>query len=308
MLSRAMMFACCLALTACSTERGSGELFGPSEAGIPVVDALLIVGRPLPDLFVYEAAGPEADYRRQAFAVREAEVEISQGGTVYRYRSDPDSAGRYLPPLDAPPVRPRTEYALMVRLSGKTVRGVTTTPGPFRLRESVLLDEQTLAIRQRLVSFEDGPDRAFSAPENQVTYLDGLLEARFDRIDTAGYQIGIVGLDRNSERVIDADFLEEDDYEALERHGSSPAFGAPDGTVRLPWFAIYFAGRHVVKIHAVDRNWYDYARSSQENQTGVFGGLAGDSFERPIFHLEGGIGLFGSASVDSVGFVIHPRD
>ena len=36
-------------------------------------------------------------------------------------------------------------------------------------------------------------------------------------------------------------------------------------------------------------------------------GLAGDNFERPLFHVNGGIGIFGSASVDSVGFVVLPR-
>ena len=30
-------------------------------------------------------------------------------------------------------------------------------------------------------------------------------------------------------------------------------------------------------------------------------GTSGSGFDRPIFHVEGGIGLFGSASIDSVG-------
>jgi hypothetical protein len=40
----------------------------------------------------------------------------------------------------------------------------------------------------------------------------------------------------------------------------------------------------------------------------VVGGNAGDGFERPIFHVEGGVGLFGSASVDSIGFVVLPQE
>ena len=114
-------------------------------------------------------------------------------------------------------------------------------------------------------------------------------------------------MDPTSERVLEADFLDEEDFEKLERQVSSPAYDAPDGKLRLPWFAVYFAGRHLIKIYALDQNWFDFARSSPEMDNGGFGGLAGDNFERPIFRVEGGIGLFGSAAMDSLGFVVLPR-
>ena len=46
---------------------------------------------------------------------------------------------------------------------------------------------------------------------------------------------------------------------------------------------------------------------TQEWCVALFGELAGDSFQRPLFRVQGGIGLFGSASVDSIGFVVLPR-
>ena len=72
----------------------------------------------------------------------------------------------------------------------------------------------------------------------------------------------------------------------------------------MPWVAVYFQGRYQVKVFAVDTNWYDFIRSDPQSAGGGpgFGGNAGDSFERPIFHVDGGIGLFGSAAVDSIGF------
>ena len=88
---------------------------------------------------------------------------------------------------------------------------------------------------------------------------------------------------------------------------------APDGNLRMPWFIVGFAGRHVIRVYAVDKNWFDLIRSVpefyQDDDDGAFqqGGLAGDNFERPLFHVDGGIGIFGSASVDSVGFVVLPR-
>lgn len=75
----------------------------------------------------------------------------------------------------------------------------------------------------------------------------------------------------------------------------------------LPWFAVAFAGRHVWRTYALDQNWYDFARTDPETGGGGFGRLAGDGFKRPSFAVQGGIGLFGSAAVDSVGFVVLPR-
>ena len=84
-------------------------------------------------------------------------------------------------------------------------------------------------------------------------------------------------------------------------------FSGNDGFVRLPWFAIFFEGRYQIKVWATDRNWDDLVRSTPNLNDGAgFGGNAGDGFEKPIFHVEGGIGLFGSASIDSIGFRILP--
>ena len=88
-------------------------------------------------------------------------------------------------------------------------------------------------------------------------------------------------------------------------NSSSPVFEATDGRVRLPWFAVFFEGRHLYKIQSLDRNTFDLIRSTPQGGL-AFGGNAGDNFERPIYHIDGGIGLFGSVSVDSVGFTVWP--
>ena len=69
---------------------------------------------------------------------------------------------------------------------------------------------------------------------------------------------------------------------------------------------MYYSGRSILKVYALDHNWFEYARTSpvQQEQGGWAGGQAGDNFERPLFSVEGGMGLFGSASVDSVGFAV----
>ena len=89
--------------------------------------------------------------------------------------------------------------------------------------------------------------------------------------------------------------------------GRTRSAEADDGRARLPWFAIAFEGRHILRLFAVDANWFDFIRMNLADDRGGFGGLAGDAFERPVFQLEGAIGLFGSAAADSVGIVILPR-
>jgi hypothetical protein len=303
-----ILFPCFLLLTACSADRRPGELFGPAEEGTLVIDALLIVDRPLPDVFVRQTVRPNVLYSRAAAAVRGADATIRQGERVFRYADDPDSIGRYLPPANPPVVTPSTEYRLIVTAGDRQARATTRTPDRFTIQGAVMLDERTLEVRRHFKTFADGADLVFTAPENQVTYLDGLLEARFRPIGVPAYQVGIFSLDFDSERVIEADFLDEEDYEAFERQSSSPPLRAIGGTLRLPWFTIFFAGRHVIKIYALDDNWFDFARSSPEQPNQGFGGLAGDNFERPLFRVDGGIGLFGSASVDSLGFVVLPKE
>ena len=249
--------------------------------------------------------------------VQGAAVEIRQGESVCLYREEKGvlpfsgneiSIGKYVPMEDAPLVMPQTEYQLTVRSDGREARAVTVTPERIQVDRSVLVDEKTLEVLRDLKTFADGEDAVYSASANQVNYLDGLLEVRIAPVDVPAYQVGIFSLDLDSERVLEADFLDEEDYADLEREESSPPLEASDGRLRLPWFAVYFGGRHLIRIYALDKNWFDFARSSpDENGGGFAGSLAGDRFERPLFHVEGGIGLFGSASVDSVGFFVLPK-
>jgi hypothetical protein len=308
LMKKTMVVLICAVLASCAAEREPGELLGPSEEGVLVVDALLIVDRPMPDLFVRKTIGPGKRWTTEFLQVAGASVEIRQGDLVFPYQNVPETA-RYVATGTVPLVQPNTTYDLTVAFEDQVIRGQTVTPSRYRIERAVLVNEKTLEVKREMKTFAAGEEAVFNSPENQVNYLDGLLEARFPPLDVPAYQVGIESLDLDSERVLDADFLDEEDYADLERQESSPPLEAKDGILRLPWFAIYYGGRHMIRIYALDKNWFDFIRSSPlENEGGFIGSLAGDNFERPIFNLEGGIGLFGSASVDSVGFFVLPRN
>ena len=298
-----------LFLTACAAERQPGDLFGSVEEGNElVVDGILLVDQPLPELFVRRTLPPGQFYSRDAAGVLDAQVRVFQGDQIFEYTSDPATPGRYLPPSEPPQVEPLTEYRLEVEVEGKTIRASTTTPERVQVRQAVLLDEDTEEIMRTLKSFAEVGDEVYTAPENQLTHLEGIIELHLEKAGEA-YQAALFTLEEDAQLLYE-DFPEifDEDPDAL-RANQSPPFAASDGIVRWPWFAVVYTGRSLIKVYAVDHNWFEYARSSpdqQENQGG-FGGLAGENFERPFFQVEGGIGLFVSASVDSVGFVVLPR-
>ena len=58
------------------------------------------------------------------------------------------------------------------------------------------------------------------------------------------------------------------------------------------WFGVRFEGEYEVSLHAADRNYVDYFRT-------VLNGISGaDSDTGPIFHVDGGTGVFGSYAAD----------
>ena len=299
-----------LCLAACSADRQPGSLFGSAEEDSElVVDALLLVDQDLPALFVRRSLAADIAYDRGATGVADARVRILQGDRAFEYAPDAEEPGRYLPPPDPPRVEPRTEYQLEVEVGGQSLWGRTTTPDRLRVRQAVLIDWETGEVLRTLKSFAEAGDGVFEAPENQLLYLEGVLEIHLEAAEAAGYQAGIFSLDESPEKVNeDLDEFYDDDVDPSRNE--SPPLAVTEGIVRWPWFAVYYAGRSIVKVYALDQNWFDYARTNadQQQQGGGAGGLAGDNFERPLFSVEGGLGLFGSASADSVGFVVVPRE
>ncbi len=290
----------------CSTDRQPGELLAPAGEPLPVVFGRLVVGQPLPPIDVTRTLSPAQPFSRQAAAVVGAQVEVFTGARTFAYESMPGTPGRYAP-VAPEAVQSETAYTLRVTLpAGGVVSATTLTPPAFAVERWVHLEGDAQTQRAVLRDYRNATqEELFAAPENQVVYADGLLEAQFDRsLDVPAFQAGLESLDPESDYVIDISEFSEDDLDLLLRHESSPPLQSAEGVIRLPWQAVYYEGRYKTKIYALDANWYDLIRSSPEfNDTGP----SGSRFERPLFHVDGGIGLFGSASVDSGGFVIHPR-
>jgi hypothetical protein len=303
---RRIAFGCLLALVACSPEREGDELFAPGGVGVLVVDALLVVGQGFGEIYLSETVAPDEPFRRQNAGVDGATVTVEGAGRVVSFGPLEGLKGLYIPQSNDI-VLPATTYRFTATLpDGRALRATTTTPAHIDVSEWVLLDDAG-SVLQTLATFEEAADTVYYEPENQLTYPEGILAARVTDQPTAGYQIGLVSKDIGSPLLIDADFLDEEDLAEFHRINSSPPLDY-EATLRVPWLAIYYEGRYVLRVVALDRNWFDIVRTDPALGAGGFGfgGEAGDTSTRPIFHVEGGIGVFGSVSSDSVGFYVHP--
>lgn len=295
-------------LAGCTPERDDSEFFSPEAVDLLVIDAVLIVGEPLPSLRLSRTLAPDEPYTRDAADEVGATVVIRDGnGLVIPYvGEDTERLGyTYIPEVwPVPIVQPSTTYDLrVVTERGEVLTASTLTPEPMTVSRWVAIDPATNTEDRELKTFEDLGEGVYDAPENQIPYASVIVDAQVDDSGTQGFQIALFSLDLDSPPVIDPPFFEEEDFLELERNVSSPLLVVEEGGIRLPWFAIYFEGRHKYKVFSVDLNWYDYLRTSRQDGFG-FGGTFGEGFETPIFHVEGGIGLFGSASVDSTGFTV----
>lgn len=306
-----------LLLAGCTPERDPLELFVQDGVGQLVVEGVLIVDQPLPAVRLSRTMPPQEPFSwEEAREDGAAVVILVDGREEVPYRQSWLAGGVYVPMAYEPPVvQPSTTYELVVTTgTGESLRAVTTTPRRFAVDSWTLLDPEGREVLRDLQTFREAGGLIYEAPENQLAYGEGLLETRFTGttaadLEASGFQLALFSLDLGSDYVIDPPFFEDEDFESLDRVGSSPAVTAERGAVRLPWFSIYYEGRHLYKVFAVDRNWFDYIRSVPEADVGLgFGGNAGDNFASPIFNVDGGIGLFASGSVDSVGFTIHPAE
>ena len=79
-----------------AADRDPDELFGPSEANLIVVEAILIVDAPLPSVILRRTVAPGRSYSAAATALEGATVSIHSGDAVFNYRPDPDQS-RTLP-------------------------------------------------------------------------------------------------------------------------------------------------------------------------------------------------------------------
>ncbi|MEJ2722009.1 MAG: hypothetical protein P8181_12860, partial [bacterium] len=168
------------ALVGCSTDRPDAEFFAPADIGTLVVDATLVVGRPMPIVYLTRTSTPEDVFNFRESAEAGAQIVSIERSTGFRDEFSELRPGVYRPSGHML-VMPATTYDLrIVTAKDELVTAATTTPPRLAVDEWVLLDDEGVNVRRRLRTFRELGDSVYYAPENQLVYTDGILEGRFE--------------------------------------------------------------------------------------------------------------------------------
>ena len=266
----------CSMLTACQDPVPTGDY-------VPeiVVQAFLFVGEPINDIHIHRSQPVTDTFKLPTASVRNAVVTIETDSTTLALEFVDDSTGGFYRALDtAYRITPQTAYRLRIVVDGKTLTGKTTTPITF--------------------AFTDPPKDTLIYPgKDKETQLFDSLYVRWTSVAPAQeYVPGIVNLDTTNYGIyltpptdeLNAR-LRDDEFDEGTRLNGERARYALAQTTSIPtvWRVFKWYGKNELVIYAGDKNFVDWFK-----QVG-FGGRSSYSY---LFNsIEGGLGVFGSASV-----------
>lgn len=265
-----------------------------------VVESYLIAGEPLPDVRVSRTLRVEDLYTEGSAVIVNAEITISllradgtaENSFIYRM----ERPGIYESENQNHRIQPGRTYEIEVtNIPGpEFVRAVTTVPNSFsiigEIPEALVYQGEQLEVT---LTPNENPGRqnyyVFTsiAEDFGESFLTPFYVDIFENGDRT-----LFSLQKNSSGLINE--------ENFERN--------PDGSVniRYPWIGVAFYGTNQIVANSVDRNTYDFIRSHDVQLGGST--LSPGEIPNVIYNVEGGIGVFGSASTDTIQvFIIRPE-
>lgn len=264
-----------------------------------VIESYLVANDTLPAVQVSKTSSAFERYNPDNLQVNTAEVMIrkltSSGDVQEVYPYTLDGNGRYVPTATHR-VEPLGSYQLYVRDTANNnheIRSITTVPGDFRNVGSVL-DTVTYQASQQLeinITKSEYPGRQSIFIFNILardTTLENLTPFYRDAVE--GEDSDLSDFVKNSSNIVN-----QENYEA-----------GPDSTLnlRFPWLGIAFYGRNVIVTNAMDDNVYDFIRTQNLQSGGST--LSPGELTSVIYHVDGGIGVFGSYATDTVETYVKP--
>lgn len=308
-----LLFAAMLLILAAGSLAGCDPFEPEPYREYVVVEAWLKAGQPLPPVRLSTTMPVDQKYSFEEAAVAGAEVRVHlldpSGESEAAYAYEMERPGIYRPaPGALHEVIPGRTYHLEVELSdGRQVRARTTVPQPFAVsanRESIIYQENLLG----------GDEDVDDENKQLILTIHPLSESTQQRIfifnaiaDSPTYE----NLTPFYKDVIDSDDEIDINEFANNSSGLTPDdmfTTEPDGTLdlRYPWIGVAFYGGQTIVANSIDSNTNDFVRSQSVQLGGST--LSPGEIPNAIYHVEGGIGVFGSMVSDSVYVRIERPD
>lgn len=270
-----------------------------------VVESYLVANRQLPQIRLSKTAPNDELYSFEILAINNAlvEVRLLESGPksavmeTFTY-VNPDNGIYETDEIHQ--VQPLRTYELHISFANQpqTISAHTTVPDTFRViggvRDSIVyqsseqleitLSESSYPGRQNIFIFNALSQRPI--PDNLTPLYFGFFE------DSDNPQEDLILFSNNNSGIIN-----ESNFEVN-----------PNGTVTIkyPWIGIAFYEENKIVANTIDDNIYDFVRSQQVQLGGST--LSPGEIQNVIYHVEGGIGVFGALASDTVTTYVKRPD
>jgi len=274
----------------------------------PVLSAFLINGQPFEEAWLERGAGMNDVYDMANAGIDDATMMISNlaGDTLLNLIPDPSSKGRYIPAdgeefipqsrqtykIEAWTTAPQNEYLWATAL----VPGMVEEHGPMQ----VFLVSDDL-MDTTIVADGDTLNRTMNTMVwswydiDLVGGFQGIIIAQTPRED-------LIPLNPDWEPPVDPLNEDDDDYIGPEdRQRAGWTFMRHDQRqITLAWIFFRWEGPQKVQFNALSGAYYDYVFSEMQAEFGAI--------ERPEFNINGGLGIFGAYSEQSINIYMEKVD
>lgn len=262
-----------------------------------VVESYAVTNDSLPSVFVRTTGRADQEYNNSDLVLDDADVQIvllDENGAddeVFEYVFSSEKE-KYIPVDQNHRMLPTKTYRLDVSFNDRpeVVQASTTVPDDFEIINQI---PETIVYQGSQLQL------VLSATEktqlqNIFVFTAIALHARLDNM-TPFY---FAALEEDGVKVSDfqtnsSGLINEDNFTLNE-----------DGTITLkyPWLGIAFYGETRIVTQSVDKNIADLVRSQDVQLGGST--LSPGEIPNIIYNVEGGIGVFGSLSSDTVSTII----
>jgi hypothetical protein len=263
-----------------------------------VVESYAVANDSLPEVFVRTTSRADEEYNASELVLDNANVQIvllDENGSDeevfgYMYSSEKE---RYVPQDQEHRMLPTRSYRLDVSFNDRpeVVQAITTIPDDFEIINEI----------PETIFYQGGGQLELILSATEKTQFQNIfvftaiaLHARLDNM-TPFYFAALEedGVEVSDFQVNSSGLINEDNFTRNE-----------DGTITLkyPWLGIAFYGETRIVTQSVDKNIADLVRSQDVQLGGST--LSPGEIPNIIYNVEGGIGVFGSLSSDTVSTII----
>ncbi|MBO6586043.1 MAG: DUF4249 family protein [Gracilimonas sp.] len=262
-----------------------------------VVESYLVANRQLPQVRLSTTIPADEVYDFEEAAVNDAIIEVRllangpESSVEQSFTYSNAETGIYQPDQNHAVIPERT-YQLHISFPGSNdvITAHTIIPGSFEILGGVAESVVYQSTKQLEITLSES-----SYPGRQNIFVFNAISFEPDAEDLTPFYADVFR---------DSDDPEED--LTLLSNNSSGIINEgnfevnPDGsvTVKYPWIGIAFYGVNDIVANTLDDNVYDFVRSQQVQLGGST--LSPGEIQNVIYHVDGGIGVFGSLASDTV--------